>query len=298
VFALSRLRIRQRMRKGDPRAKALYGYLQNSERFLWTILVGNTVSNLILVSLGVFTLYVWLVPHPLLLVAAFLLGAVLFYAFCELLPKMLFRLYPNRLCLMLATPFRTVHLLLNPVVSFMALISRWLGGGRFTGRLFGNRDELRIILQESGQSLTTEERTMINRVMDLQNLKLHDVAIPLEKAVTISSDTSIQEVLELCRSKGFSRFPVWQEQLGQPRIAGLLSIKSFLYKDEINPRQKAGDFLKPARFLQGDMPLEEALRAMQSHGQRMAIVLGPDLKETGIVSLQDILRAIFGEVSL
>src|SRR5438093_3284733 len=101
VFALSRLRIRHLMRGGNQRAKALYGYLENPENFFWTILVGNTLSNLGVVSIGVMGLYGWLRGWPWLLLLSMAAGILAFYAVCALLRKMLFRLYPNRLCLAL-----------------------------------------------------------------------------------------------------------------------------------------------------------------------------------------------------
>ena len=112
VFALNRLRIRHRMREGNRRAAALYGYLESPENFLWTILVGNTLANIVAVSIGVAWLHRWLHEWPWALLAALGVGVLLFYAVCELLPKMLFRLYPNRLCLALALPFGVVRLLL------------------------------------------------------------------------------------------------------------------------------------------------------------------------------------------
>src|SRR5262245_27286813 len=80
VFALSRLRIRQRMRAGDPRAKALHGYLENPENFLWTILVGNTVANVLATSLGVLGLFAWSGDWPVLFGGSLLVGGTLFYA--------------------------------------------------------------------------------------------------------------------------------------------------------------------------------------------------------------------------
>src|ERR1041384_3560988 len=85
VFALSRLRIRQQMRAGNPRAAALYGYLERPEDFLWTILVGNTVANVLAISIGVLGLAEWTGDWPVLFAAALLVGGTLFYALCELL---------------------------------------------------------------------------------------------------------------------------------------------------------------------------------------------------------------------
>src|SRR6266536_4122137 len=74
VFALSRLRIRQLMRAGKPRAKVLYGYLEEPERFLWTIFVGNTLANFAGVTLAVVVLFQRFGGSPLLFWAIFLLG--------------------------------------------------------------------------------------------------------------------------------------------------------------------------------------------------------------------------------
>jgi len=304
VFALSRLRIRHWMRQGNPRARALHSYLERPENFLWTILVGNTLANLGAVSIGVWWLYGALHKWPLLLLAALVAGILAFYAALELLPKMVFRLYPNRLCMALAVPFRLVHWALKPLVAPVTLLSRWLlrwtGGRRFTGHLFGNRDELRLVMQESAQGLTTEERAMIGRVLDLQHITVRQITTPLNQMVAVPAQTPVTEVLALACERGINRLPVWRDEKGQRerRIEGLLNIWSLLYTDKVDERKTARDFLKPALFLDDEMRLEVALRQMQRTGQRLAIVLGRDQRELGIVSLQDILKVIFGEVKL
>ena len=106
VFAISRLRIRQQARAGRPSARALLAFLEHPESFLWTIVVGNTLVNFAIVG----WLFAVLHAQPALrrgwFVLVFLALVFLFYTFFDLLPKMLFRTYPNRLCLGLARPFR------------------------------------------------------------------------------------------------------------------------------------------------------------------------------------------------
>jgi len=302
VFALNRLRIRHRMRKGDRRAAALLGYLEAPEDFLWTILVGNTLASVVVVGIGVAWLHQWLQAWPWALLAALLAGVLLFYAVCELLPKMLFRLYPNRLCMALTVPFGFVRLLLGPVVVTMTLFARgllrWTGGRRFTGGLFGNRDELRLVMQESAQGLSSEERTMINRVLDLQNIPVQRVTIPMANVATVQAEAPVSEVIALGREKGFARFPVWKMEGGQRRITGLVNLRSLLYDGARDGQKPVGEFIRPALYLDDGARLEVALRRMQRSGQRLAIVLGYDRREIGIVCLEDILRVIFGEVRL
>jgi magnesium and cobalt exporter, CNNM family len=302
VFALSRMRVRQQMRAGKQSARLLHGYLEDPEKFLWTILVGNTVANFIALSLIVVELHQRLSTHPTWFVLVFLVIVYLLYALGDLLPKMLFRLLPNRLCLLLVHPFRFIHLGLSPLVALLERSSRWLlrwtGGKVFTGHLFGNRDELRLVMQESAQGFTSEERAMINRVLDLQNLTVRQIAIPLAQAVTVTLQTHMREVLTLCRDRHLTRLPVWEAQGEPQRIAGLVSLKDLLYKSDLDANKTVADYVKPALYLDEDLRLEIALRRMQRSGQRLAIVLGRDKRELGIVSLQDILKVIFGEVTL
>jgi CBS domain containing-hemolysin-like protein len=302
VFALNRLRIRGLMRQGKPRAAMLHEFLERPENFLWTILVGNTLANVIVVSTGVVWLHESLGASPARAILTLGAGLMLFYVACELFPKTLFRRFPNRLCLLMAVPFRVIHLVLRPLVAPMAWLSRlllrWTGGRRFTGDLFGNRDELRQVMQETAHGLTGEERTMINRVLDLQHLRVRDITTPLERVVSLSTRTALGEVMALARERRINRFPVWTGEGRARRVVGLLNVRSLFYRGEIDPDRTAGDFLKPALYLEDEMRLELALRQMQRTGQRLAIVLGRDRSEIGIVTLQDILHVIFGEVKL
>ncbi len=302
VFALSPIRIRQQRRAGNPRAAALHQYLENPENFLWTIFVGNIVANLVVFTIGVASLYEWLRPWRGLFLMCLAVGVILFYVLCELFPKMLFRIYPNRLCMALVLPFRLVHWVLKPLVGLMALFSRgllaWSGGRRFTRRIFGTREELRMVMQESAPGMTTEEKTMINRVLDLQNRTVRQVMIPLSQAATISVDAPVSDLIRLCRDSGHSRIPAWHQEQGRRRIRGIVSVRHLLYEENLDPTRKVGDFIKPALYLNEDLRLESALRRMQRSGQRLAIVLAADRSEIGIIGLQDIMKVIFGEVSL
>ena len=302
VFALSRLRIRQQVRAGKRSAQLLHGYLENPENFLWTILVGNTVANLFILGWLIVLLHRAIGPHRLWFVLCYCLIVFFFYAFSDFLPKMLFRLYPTRLCLALARPFRVVDLALRPLVAlvewFSDLLLRWRGGKVFTGHLFGNREELRLVMQESGQAFTSEERAMINRVLDLQSLTVRQAMSPLALAVTVSAQTPVSHVLALCRERKLTRLPVWADGDSQRRILGLINVDPLLFQPDLDSTRPSGDFVKPALYLEEDLRLELALRRMQRSGQRLAIVFSRDRREIGLLTLQDVLKSIFGEVSL
>jgi CBS domain containing-hemolysin-like protein len=299
VLALNRFRIRQRMRSGDRRAVVLHGFLQNPEDFLWTILVGNTVVNFVLFSLGVMQLR-RLGHRPVLEACALIAGVFIFYIVCELAPKTLFQRLPNRLSLAWAAPFRLIHRLLAPLVTVVAWFSRgllrWTGGQAHTGHLFGSRDELRFVMQEAAPDLTTEERAMINRVLDLPNLRVRHVMVPLANAVTVAAGKPIAEAIALCGHLNLTRVPA--VDASTRRITGIVNLEHVLFSEDVDPTRPSRDYVQPAFYLPEDLHLEEALRRMQHTGCRLAVVLGRDNRETGIITLQDVLKLIFGEVNL
>jgi CBS domain containing-hemolysin-like protein len=302
LFALSRFRIRRLVREGHEAAQRLSRYLEHPEDFLWTILAGNTVANSVVVGLSLYLLHTWFNGFGLALWSVFIPGLLLFYVLCDLLPKMLFRLYPHRLCLIFLTPFRLVRFVLRPLIWLMAGASGWAlrqsGRARLSDGLFGTREELRHVMQDSAQKMTSEERAMINRVLDLQTLTVGQVMVPLAKVVAVNQDTPVEQVLTLCRERDVTRLPVWRVEGGQRRVAGLLNARSLFYAPNLDPHRTAGEFLKPAVYLDDSRRLEDALRQLQRSGQRLAIVLDRQRKEIGVVSLHDILTVAFGEFHL
>ena len=302
VFALNRLRMRRLARAGQPSAKVLQRFLDNPEKFLWTILVGNTLANFVILGFLLAKIHEWFLGQRIWIITLFAVVVFLFYTFFDLLPKMLFRAHANSLCLSAARIFRLVNFALSPLVLIVADVSKtilkWTGGQAFTGRLFGNREEMRAVMQESAQALTSDERTMINRVLDLQNFSVGQIAMPVAKMVAVEKDTPVGEALKLAREKNVSRLPVWETRDGRRRIAGLVAVNALLFNPALDPQNPASMHMTPALFMEEDVRLEIALRRMQRAGQRLAIVLARDGSEAGIVTLEDILKLMFGEVKL
>ncbi|HEY6166432.1 MAG TPA: CNNM domain-containing protein [Verrucomicrobiae bacterium] len=300
VAALSRLRIRHRMKTGDARAAVLHGFMENPENFLWTILVGNTLANFAAVTL----LVNWLMDSFIHRRGWLLFGlaalVVLLFTLFELLPKMLFRTFPNRLCLALARPFRAVHFALSPLVAGIERLSerlvRLTGVQAFKGHFFGTREELRFVMQESAAALTSEERAMVNRVLDLQNLTVGQLVLPLEKAVTVEAGATAAEVIRLCRDHKIGRLPVWQSDGQSRRIVGVVRLNAVLFSPDGGEGRRAADFVQPAVFVEEGLRLELALDRLRRAGQRVAVVVGADGRERGLIGMQDILKFVFGEV--
>ncbi|MGO8766900.1 MAG: CNNM domain-containing protein [Limisphaerales bacterium] len=302
VFALNQLRVRRLARMGQRSAKLLRRFLDNPERFLWTILVGNTLANFLILGFLLAKIHEWFFGRRLAIIAVFALIVFMFYAFFDLLPKMLFRSFPNQLCLAVAGIFRPVNFVLRPLVSLVEGASQTIlgitGGHIYTGRLFGSREEMRAVMRESAPALTSEEHAMINRVLDLQNRTVRQITIPLDQIITVQAHTSLGEALALAREKKFSRLPVWEMRDGKSRIGGMLMMGPLLFRQDLDLARPVSAHLSPALFFGEDTRLEVALRRMQRAGERLGVVLARDGREMGIISLEDILKVIFGDMKL
>ena len=302
VFALNRLRVRRLARMGNAQAEILHRFLEKPEKFLWTILVGNTLVNFLVLGWVIAKLHEWFGGHTLLIIVLFAVIVFGFYSFFDLLPKMLFRAYPNRLCLASANAVRLVHLALAPLVFLVESVSqfvlRWRGTRAFTARLFGNREEMRAVMAEAAQALTSEEHAMVNRVLDLQHFTVAQITIPLAKTFSLELQSPLNDGLKLAQEKNLSRLPVWENREGKRCIAGMLDVGTLLFVENLDAQKTAGEFMSPALFLEDSTRLEIALRRMQRAGQRLAVVLARDGSEVGVVALEDILKLMFGEVKL
>ena len=135
---------------------------------------------------------------------------------------------------------------------------------------------------------------MINRVLDLERMSVGQIALPLRKVVTVTTRTLIGEVLKTGKETGYTRLPVWDGE--RNRIAGIVSLRVILREAKLDETKTAADYMAPALTFDSQTRLESALRQMQRMSQHLAIVVGPDKREVGAVSLQDILKVIFGEV--
>jgi len=214
-------------------------------------LVGNTLANFIILGWTVAKLHEWFLgsapgTSAFSRSSFFVLRAVRFAA------QNAVRAYPNQLCLSAATPFRPIHFVLGPLVVIVEDVSRLCCAGRavaaLTGRLFGNREEMLAVMQESAQALTTDERAMINRVLDLQTFTVRQIATPLAQTVTIETQTPIADVLALARERKLSRLPVREMRDGHPRIAGMLMLGPLLFRDDLDLQNRCAH-MTPALFL-------------------------------------------------
>jgi putative hemolysin len=302
MLSTNRLALRRRARQGDKSAASLMGYLDETESFLWTVLVGNTLANLMIVAPLLWALRALMPSYPwgsaILLVALLLI----LYAFCDLLPKLLYRHFPDQLTVASVRPYQLFHGLLSPLVfvvsGFADLLHRITGGKTLSARLFSNRDEMRQMMALSSQNLTIEETSMIDRVMDLKSRSLVSVMTPIHEVVSLNAKDTIEHAVGVAREESLMRFPVFDLHDGQRVFMGVFLFKTLLHDWQQCRQEHVGEHLTGVLRLSSTLSVDEALKKMLEAGQRVALIVDDAQKEMGWVNLRDILKIIFGEVNL
>jgi len=202
----------------------------------------------------------------------------------------------------MSAPFGVLHVLLFPIVAVVEsvanLLLRWTGGRIFEGHLFSSRNELRLLMEDTSESLTSEERGMIARVFDLHNISVRQIAISFARFPALSAKDSISDALARFRETPANIIPVWNPDPRQRRIGGFLEARKILFKEGLQANEPLAQHISPPLYIDEDAPVHDALRRMQRTGQRMAVVLSREQREIGLITLEEILKVIFGEVRL
>ena len=297
-LALDPIRIRRLAKSQHPAAARLKKHLDSPETFLWTILVGNTTANLGFVVLVVYLLWHHASFPPAITWGLSLVLLFAFYAFLDLLPKMLIRRFPNRLTILFTYPFEIFFTLVAPILQllsrFKARISKQ--GEDFSASIspFQNRRDLERIMMDTAPNLRMGERNLITRVLDLENQNVGSVMNPFDTSQTLSSAQTVREAIALCKSLARTRLIV----RNGPHTSGVFHLKRSLFADEDTKREPVSQHITTPLFLSTQHPLDTALQKMKISGERLAIVVDSERNELGVISLTDILFRIFHEMNL
>lgn len=277
-------------------------YLRHDpNRFLTTILIVNSTSLIIASSMATLLATRYLRPPWNELTATIGL-AIIVLVFSEVTPKNIAVRKPSVVAVILARPVRMFSILLNPVIICIGAI---VGGVmRVTGQGGGNttvpivsEDEVRqtISLAEQSDELTEEETERIEGVLDLDRISAGDVMKPRVDIVAVPSDMPLMDALDVVLREGHSRIPVYEESID--RIVGILYDKDLLrYIRENETNVSLTEVARQAIFVPESKHADDLLREFQRKKVHMAIVFDEYGGTAGLVTIEDILEEIVGEI--
>ncbi len=299
-LSIDRLRIKFLEKKGDKKAKKIKSILNFPETFLSTILVGNNLVNIALASVSVLIFTSFQLRREEAILYSTIFTTIMVLIFGEIFPKTFAAYHPDKVARINFLPFRFFMFILYPITQLLSYLSRSFLK-IFAGRKFSTlqkidvEEEFEFILRENPwrEMIPKERKEMLERVFDMKHILVKEVMIPRVKVVGIKIDAKIQEIIELIKESEFSRYPVYEDSLDN--IKGIVHSKDILNWLE-DPSFSIKKILREAYFVPDSALAEEVLKGMRKRKTHMAIVTDEWGGMVGIVTLEDILEELVGEI--
>jgi CBS domain containing-hemolysin-like protein len=287
---------------GGARARRLHAVLAEPSRFLAVLLVARAVTEVSSAVLLTAALVHWLgTGWRTYLIAVAGMSAVL-YVLAGIWPRALGRRYDQRLAGAAATFLHPVVRALGPLPRLLLLASGALTPGR-GGRqnLLSPEEELRglVDLLEERRAIEPRERAMIHSVFELGDTIVREVMVPRTDMVFVERDKTVRQALSLALRSGFSRIPVVGEN--EDDVVGIAYLKDLVARSREHPQaesvEKVESVMRPATFVPESKPVDALLREMQARQIHLAIVIDEYGGTAGLVTIEDVLEEIVGEIA-
>ncbi len=304
LTAFSRARMLQLEKNGNARARLVNRLVETRERMIGAILAGNNVANIAASALTTGVLYAWFGDVGVLYATAIM--TVIIVVFIEVLPKTIAINTPDRIALLVARPILWLVRLMGPILVGIEALVRWilrLFGARFGAdqAYLSAQEELRgtVDLLHREGSVEKLDRDMFGGLLDLRELVVSDVMIHRTEMVSVCADLPAEELVRAVLAEPVTRIPLWS---GKPdNIIGILHAKDLLRAI----RDADGDLSKvdvkaiarPPWFVPDVRPLSEQIKAFRRRKTPFALVVDEYGELMGLVTLEDILEEIVGDIT-
>jgi len=311
LVSIRRSRVEQLVDEGRPGARRVRRLLDEPGRFLAVSQLGLTVigffaSAYAAVSL-VESLRLLIAPiagssaQGIALVIVTILLALFTIVFAELVPKTLALANAERVAIALSLPIEFLARALSPLIALLTGITSTIAkvfGANVSNEAQITAEELRLIVERGGEQgvLEAEEEQMINAVIELGSRRVHEVMVPRIAMATIQATATFDEAIETIVEHGHSRIPVYDESVDE--ILGILYAKDLLpfLRESAGPRPDLRTLLRTPVYIPESMTVDDLLHEFQRRKVHLAIVLDEYGGTAGLVTIEDLLEEIVGEI--
>ena len=300
-LSLNKLKLRFLRERNNRAAARAEKILQNKQKFLSTILIGNSIVNIaISVVLTAAALRIFGDSGLGIAVAA---GTVLLLIFGEILPKSIALVYPDALSLAFARFILLLMAIFSPVVTLFSAITgvllRLCGIREAQNTATVTEADLREFFQAREESgfIGSDERTVLTNILRYGDFSVRSVMTPRRDIAAIHISASASEIIELSKKSRFSRFPVYSTNIDA--IQGFFYIKDFLFSPEYLDGSAAfqvSAYLRKPLFVFETTKLAQVEKKFHTEQQTMAIVLDEYGGTAGLITVEDVSEEIFGSI--
>lgn len=299
LTTVNKVRVRTLAENGDKRAAMVASVIENPGKMLSTILIGNNIVNLSASSLMT-TLALRAFGSAAVGIATGVL-TLLILVFGEITPKTMSTMYAEQISFAYAGAIHALMVILTPVIFIVNKLSR---GVLFVLRVDPNKkqdpmteDELRTIVEVSHEEgvIESEEKKMINNVFDFGDAVAKDVMVPRIDMTMVDVNASFSELMTLFQEERFTRIPVYEENTDN--VIGIVNMKDFILFDHDKEKNfSVRDYLREPLYTYEYKKTAELMLEMRKTFNNIAIVLDEYGATAGLITLEDMLEEIVGEI--
>lgn len=304
----NRLKLEIKARKDSVAERWVSFFIKRPETFLSTTLIGNNIVNVLYATL--MTLFLsrplsdWHAAsfgqapgEVLLLLYQTIITSLVIMIFGEILPKAIFRTQPDFFVTLASIPLRISHVIFLPLIKISDYISKFIvrlfkGEVEETEQVYRRQDIellMREIHNEGASDLDKDDSELLTNVLELNNTRVREVMIPRTEMVALAKGTSMDDVLEAFIKTGYSRLPVYEDNIDN--IIGIV----YAY-DMFHSPKDLMTIIRPIRVVPSSQRAQSLLSNFRKDNDSMAIILDEYGGTAGLVTIEDLLEEVVGDI--
>ena len=279
----------------NKRAELVLKLDEDFDNLITTILVGNNISNIAMTTVAtVFSISMWGAKFGPTIATIGITIIVL--VFGEVSPKIIAREKPEAAALFLAPMINGLMIVLKPITicfsGLKKLLKKMIGAN---DEPEFSEDELLTIVEEAeaGGAISEEQSELISNAIDFNDVEAIDILTPRVDIIAIDKDNTVAEIKQMFKESGLSRLPVYEDDLDN--IIGVINQKDF-HNNEVKNKKDVEKIIKPVAYVAESLKAAVLLKKMQQKKTHIAIVVDEYGGTTGLVTLEDIIEEIVGDI--
>ncbi|MGC4941801.1 hemolysin family protein [Kribbella sp. DT2] len=302
ISAYSKVRANEQVELGNTRAIRLSELLNDAPRYLNTLLLVRLsceITAIVLVTQALSNIFTITWEHILITAVVMV---VVSYVIIGVAPRTLGRQHSDRFAMISAGPIMALTTVLGPIPKLLILIGNALTPGKgFAAGPFATESELRALvdLAEKSAVIESNERQMIHSVFELGDTIVREVMVPRTDMVYIERHKKLRQLTSLALRSGYSRIPVVGDSLDD--ILGVVYLKDVMRRVYDNAQaestERVESVMRPCMYVPDSKPVDQLLREMQAARMHVAMVVDEYGGTAGLVTIEDILEEIVGEIT-
>jgi len=300
LFSLSRIYLKKLENTGGSSARRILNLLKRPRQLLITLLLGNTFVNMAISSFGALIAIqvsrYYGINTSLAISVQVVLTTLIILFFGEIIPKLTALSTADSFSKFISLPMILIRSILFPIVwvleRFSNLISRRQSLDKHLGAQFTHEEFHNLIQSESSsRGLEEHEKRMLVGLFRFKDAEIKEIYVPRVKITAIEENQSLDELKELILASGYSRIPVFRESIDE--IVGIIYVKDLLLYPE---KTTIKALMRPVWFITENMKVQSLLNQFKQRKLQLAVVVDEYGGTSGIISLEDILEEIVGDI--